>query len=70
MFRNVAHHGRRIIGTGFVDPLSSAWRFEGWTRPVVSYPEMGTWPAAPPRTWLLEKGWKVHGLIDTRETSR
>jgi hypothetical protein len=70
VFRNVAKHGRRVIGSGFVDPLSSAWRFKGWTRPVVSYPEMGTWPAAPPRTWLLEKGWKIHGLIDTRETSR
>jgi len=70
VFRNVAHHGTRIIGSGFVDPLSSAWRFAGWTRPVVRYPELGSWPAAPPRTWLLEKGWRIHGLIDTRETSR
>ncbi|HSO39469.1 MAG TPA: hypothetical protein VLT33_43375 [Labilithrix sp.] len=70
MFRNVVHHGVRVIGSGFVDWYSSAWRFAGWKRPVVTYNEMGTWPAAPPRTWLLERGWKRHGLLDPRETSR
>jgi len=70
VFRNVAHHGTRIFGSGFADPLSSAWRFEGWKRPVVTYPETGVWPVTPPRTWLLEKGWRTHGLIDWSETCR
>jgi REP element-mobilizing transposase RayT len=72
IFGNVAHHGTRIIGDGFVDPLSSAWRFAGWTQPVMSFPEAGTWPDTPARTWLLERGWKLsgRGLLDTRETSR
>ena len=44
---------------------------EFWTQPVMTFPGTGTWPDAPPRTWLLEKGWTLAGgLLDTRETSR
>ena len=71
VFRNAAKHGRTFIGTGFVDLFSSAWRFAGFTAPVVTYPEYGPWPEPRPRTWLLGKGWHtVHGLIDPRETTR
>ena len=71
VFRNLAKHGTRIFGTDFADPFSSAWRFRGFTRPVLPYPELGTWPETRPRTWLLGTGWHtIHGLLDTRETSR
>jgi REP element-mobilizing transposase RayT len=74
VFRNLAKHGRRIIAdcnTEFADAFSSAWRFRHFTRPVGWFPELGTWPEARPRTWLLGVGWHtVHGPIDTRETMR
>ncbi|MDB5220441.1 MAG: hypothetical protein JWO86_8368 [Myxococcaceae bacterium] len=71
VFRNAAKHGTTFIGDGFVDPFSSAWRFVGFTKPVVSYPEYGVWPEQRPRTWLLGKGWHTfHGLIDPKETTR
>jgi REP element-mobilizing transposase RayT len=71
VFRNLAKHGTRIYGTDFADPWSSAWRFPRFTRPVVRYPELGSWPDARPRTWLLGTGWHTkHGLIEPREITR
>ena len=71
VFRNAAKHGYTFIGHAFVDLFSSAWRFAGFTAPVVTYPEYGPWPEPRPRTWLLGKGWHtVHGLIDPHETTR
>jgi putative transposase len=71
VFRNVAKHGMKIYGRDFADPFSSAWRFRGWTRPVLGFPQLGTWPDTRARTWLLGVGWHtIHGLLDTRETSR
>ena len=71
VFRNAAKHGSTFIGTGFVDLFSSAWRFGGFTTPVVTYPEYDRWPEPRPWTWLLGKGWHtLHGLIDPRETTR
>ena len=71
VFRNLAKHGTRIHGTGFADPLSSAWRFLCFKQPVLTYPELGPWPDTPPRTWLLGTGWHTkHGLIDLYEITR
>jgi putative transposase len=70
IFRNVVKHGARVYGQGFADPLSSAQRFAGWTRPVFRTDEGETWPHAPPRTWLLGTGWKRVGLLDPDKLAR
>jgi REP element-mobilizing transposase RayT len=69
VFRNLAKHGTRMLGDGNVDPLSSAPRFQGWTRPLRWPFPQGPWPIAPPKTWLLGTGWRTRGggPIDPRE---
>lgn len=64
VFRNVVKHGARVYGQGFADPFSSAPRFDGWTTAVVRNDVHESWPPARPRTWLLEKGWRLQGLLD------
>lgn len=53
----------------FYDERSSAAWFEGWTgearaelRAVLGDPT-GPPPVVAARTWLLERGWRRHGLI-------
>jgi REP element-mobilizing transposase RayT len=73
VFRNVAKHGTRMIGDGVVDVMSSAQRFTGWTQPLRWIFDDGLrWPDTPPRTWLLDSGWRTRGggPIDPRETKR
>lgn len=73
VFRNVAKHGTRIVGTDALDPFSSAPRFARWPRPLTwPFPNGdGPWPDARPRTWLLGTGWHLrHGLIDPHEVKR
>lgn len=72
VFRNRAKHGASMHGDELVDPLSSATRFAGWSRPVMTWPfDLGPWPAAPPRTWMLQKGWRlVRGPLDPSEARR
>ena len=64
IFRNVVKHGARVYGRGFADPFSSASRFDGRKRDVVRTGEHERWPPNRPRTWLLERGWRMHGLLD------
>jgi len=62
VFRNVAHHGTRMIGDGALDQLSSAPRFKGWSQPLDSSNfDDRPWPDTPPRTWLLGTGWSTRG---------
>ena len=62
VFRNVAHHGTRMIGDGALDQLSSAPRFKGWSQPLESSIfDDQPWPDTPPRTWLLGTGWSTRG---------
>jgi hypothetical protein len=73
VFRNLAKHGTRLIGQDIVDVMSSALRFDGWTAPLTFHVDDGLhWPNAPPRTWLLERGWieRGGGRIDPREVRR
>ncbi len=70
IFRNVVKHGTRVIGSGFADWFSSAPRFKGWSRPVIRFDQGERWPTAPPRTWLLGKGWRLVGLLDPDRLSR
>jgi putative transposase len=70
IFRNIVKHGARVYGSGFADWFSSAPRFTGWSRPVVRLDQGERWPTAPPRTWLLGKGWRLVGLLDPDKLSR
>jgi putative transposase len=72
VFRNLARHGTRIVGDN-VDQLSSAPRFERFTRPVFAIEDPALWPPARPRTWLLGTGWwkrTRQGLLDPNEVRR
>ena len=64
IFRNIVKHGALVYGSGFADPMSSASRFTGWKRAVVRTDHGEDWPAASPRTWMLETGWRLLGLLD------
>jgi REP element-mobilizing transposase RayT len=62
VLKNAAHHGIHFAGP---DPCSSGAWFEGWARRIAR----SLTPASPlprARTWLLEVGWRRHGLIDVR----
>ena len=68
-------HGRnRLIERAAPDPASSGRWFDGW-RIAPAGPTRATSPnshdireVAPARTWLLQAGWRRHGLIDPAET--
>jgi hypothetical protein len=74
VFRNLARHGAQLHGDGNVDQLSSAPRFTRWTRSVFSlHDDAAAWPHAPPRTWLLKRGWWSRtrlGPLDPNEVRR
>ncbi|MCC6996060.1 MAG: transposase [Deltaproteobacteria bacterium] len=60
---NYRHHTRDRLHPRWVDPLSSAGSFDGWATP----PRIATTHSlAEPRCWLLQRGWKKAGLIDSR----
>ena len=61
VLQNVRKHGFDLLGA-FIDPLSSAKGFDGWSVPVPAPPdETETFSARRPRTWLLGEGWTTHG---------
>ena len=45
---------------------SGAW-FDGWKRPPPTAEPKRSPPVAPPRFWLLRKGWRRRGLVDSAE---
>ena len=56
-----------------VDPYSSGVNFSGW-RELEDSPFLFPVPdgfsrltTSMPRTWLLQKGWQIHGLVSVRE---
>src|ERR1700741_852010 len=57
VLHNARHHGLRLLG---VDPYPSGPWFDGWRHGMVL--ESGG-PAARGRAWLLQQGWRRHGLI-------
>ena len=62
--------GRRISSASAeLDPASSARWFDGWRPGVVAKPPDDGRPRAVARahTWLLNVGWRKHGLLDPRE---
>jgi REP element-mobilizing transposase RayT len=48
------------------DFYSSGRWFEGW-RTAIANRATAKAPVAEPRTWFLQKGWRLHGLIDPNE---
>jgi len=71
VFQNYRHHGHIVIGSGILDPYSSACRFDGWADDHVTFVETEPWPDARPRTWLLRVGWlRGGGPLWTSEVPR
>ena len=68
---NVRKHTRVSGDAAFADPWSSAATFDGWServeRLVAPRGDTEPWEPVAPRTWLLGKGWRRHGLISPRE---
>ena len=57
----MASDGRRVTCP---DPYSSGWWFDGWKeRFTVKGLERASRPVAAGRTWLLNVGWRRHGLV-------
>jgi hypothetical protein len=63
VFGNARKHGHRLQG---LDPFSSASTFDGWRGRVREARDALL--AVVPRTWMLVKGWKWHGLLDPDAT--
>src|SRR5499426_1381503 len=63
---HLAKRGRALPARALVDPASSGRWFDGWRD------TLGLGPTQParvpkPRTWLLVRGWRRHGLLDPGE---
>ena len=76
VLNNFRRHGEDRSGPARqwkLDPLSSAIRFAGWRELAhgehrfEAPPEYEVLPTSLPETWLLDVGWRRHGLIGTRE---
>jgi hypothetical protein len=65
VLQNWAKHG----SGGQFDACSSAQWFDGWRVPPSSDADPPVDPpiVATPRTWLINKGWRLHGLIKPSE---
>jgi hypothetical protein len=64
VLQNLQKHFRVYGARGVADPQSSAATFDGF-RPSPTVIEGSlTWPRVPPRTWLLDVGWRRFGLLD------
>ena len=69
VLQNFKKHGATTHGGPIVDHQSSAPQFDGWRLPVVALPSRSRIPWHPrrPRTWLLDEGWRIHGLLHPAE---
>jgi len=68
---NARKHWRQRTGAAppiRLDAASSGAWFDGWKRPPPSSEAPPPRAVAPPRSWLLRKGWREHGLVDPAET--
>ena len=73
---NARHHARDAgvtLGRFWIDPFSSAAWFSGWRRairaeePWIKDLLRQPRPTATATCWLLETGWRRHGLLDYDE---
>lgn len=69
VINNFKKHVRGPDSRG-IDLCSSGPWFTGWReRPALGVKDV-VQPVAPPRTWLLNVGWRCHGLIPVNERPR
>lgn len=68
---------RRVVARAWrIDPYSSGCNFTGWAEDADSPILWATPPTyermmvSLPRSWLLKKGWRVHGPVSIREVPR
>jgi hypothetical protein len=59
---------KHMAGSQELDRCSSAWWFTGWAVPPNArrppgWDESQPLPVRAPRTWLLETGWRLRGLV-------
>jgi putative transposase len=57
----------RTLPAAWIDPRSSAARFDGWLRPPCCEKVDADFGTSPACTWLLRSGWRRHGLLATDE---
>jgi REP element-mobilizing transposase RayT len=59
------HHAEAKLEAAEGFDAFSSWRyFDGWLRPAARCrPPPADAPVAAPASWLLDKGWRRHGLI-------
>jgi REP element-mobilizing transposase RayT len=61
--RKHAAEAGRVPTPGWIDRFSSAARFDGW-RGAPDLPHANAdFGTSPPRTWLLQWGWRRHGSL-------
>jgi REP element-mobilizing transposase RayT len=60
VLQNVRKHGFDLPGP-WVDPLSTARRFQIWMAPIAEGNDPCPFPPPKPRTWLLNDGWSTRG---------
>lgn len=60
VLQNIRKHGFEQPGP-FVDPLTSAVRFESWNIRIGEGLDPDPFPSRKPRTWLLGEGWSTRG---------
>ena len=68
---NGRKHWRQRHGTPppvQLDAASSGAWFDGWKRPPPANDMPRPRAVSPPRSWMLRKGWRQHGLVDPGET--
>ena len=64
---NAQKHYRVIGDRNFADPASSAPSFDGFMRVPKTFEDETPWERVEPWTWLLDVGWRRHGLLDPGE---
>ena len=70
---NRRHHAGEALAPDWFDPCSSAVWFSGWREPLPTHEpwmrELMTAPVAVTKahTWLLDKGWRLRGLLSIGE---
>jgi hypothetical protein len=69
VLRNAHKHG--VPARAYLDPCSSSPWFDGWReRRAGRKPIDQEAPVTAPRTWLLQTGWRHHGLIPLSHVPR
>jgi len=69
-WRKHDEHRRPLVSAWSIDLFSSAVSFDGWLdrdEADVPPPTYERLPVHRPKSWLLNVGWRRHGLISTRE---